>query len=108
MPSLGTKDSERYSEIAVTTSVPVDVCAFSSVPLTPSDEGSWKESRKWTSVWLAAEATNRLVSVWSCSRGSMKSGQSEEQVPVRKPLELAFLNISRCSHIKLSFKMCKQ
>lgn len=35
----------------------------------------------------------------------MKSGQSEEEISGIKSLQLVFLNIRRCSHIKLSFKM---
>lgn len=108
--TLGTKDSARYSEVAMTTSVPMDVCFSSSccsMLLNPSEEGSCKDSRMWTSVRLAAEATNKLVSVWSCRSGLMKSGESEEQISVRNWLELVFRNISCCSHIQLSFKMYK-
>lgn len=81
--SLGTKDSVRYSESTVNSSVLVEVRACSSVLLDPSDEGRCR-SRTWARVWFAAEATNRLVSVCSCRSGLMKPGVSGRQISLRR------------------------
>lgn len=86
--SPATKDSVRYSESTVNSSVLVEVRACSSscssVLLDPSDEGRCRRSRIWARVWFAAEATNRLVSVCSCRSGSMKPGVSGRQISKRK------------------------
>lgn len=83
-----TKDSVRYSESTVNSSVLVEVrtcsSSCSSVLLDPPDEGRCRRSRTWARVWLAAEATNRLVSVCSCRSGSMKPGVSRKQISPRK------------------------
>ncbi len=103
--SLGTRDSSRYSVIATTTAVYTAVvstvtavrsssaaefcvlpsASFLSTPLHPADETGWKRSRMWASVWLAAEATNKLVSVCSCRSGSMKPGELGKMVSVMTP-----------------------
>lgn len=109
--SLGTSDSLRYCEIVRTTAVWMEVCdlpsssSFLSRPLHPAEETGWKKIRMWASNWLAAEATNRLASVWSWRSGSMKSAKLGKGISVseRYNSQPLFLNFTRHLLIKLVF-----
>ena len=109
--SLGTSDSLRYCEIVRTTAVCMEVCvlppssSFLSRPLHPAEETVWKKIRMWASNWLAAEATNRLVSVWSWRSGLIKSAKLGKGISVseRYNSQPLFLNFSYHFPLKLVF-----
>ena len=108
--SLGTSESLRYCEIVMTTAVWMDVCvlpssssSFLSRPLHPAEETGWKKIRMWASNWLAAEATNRLVSVWSWRSGSMKSAKLGKEISVSERYNSQPLFLNFTSHLLIKF-----